>query len=253
MHRAHVVVLTLFLVGCGGQQSRQEAIDQLAPSLSFYASYEDGMDAAYARDDRRIYSAPSYDALSERGPWYWGQDVALAYDAGISGHALNFTGGLTQAVFYTGAANAPWADAGALSVWLHPADFSGAPLALTGEDPFAPAAAIDLSPDPMQLVVRAIQGEGAAVPPPGDWLHVVVSISNAASGGKVDVYVNGEASTSFDVTDPEHSWEAARSTIRLGVNYVGLIDELAIFDRALTPVEVRLLDETPNLPASLMR
>ena len=65
MHRAHVVVLTLLLVGCGGQQSRQEAIDQLAPSLSFYASYEDGMDAAYARDDRRIYSAPSYDALSE--------------------------------------------------------------------------------------------------------------------------------------------------------------------------------------------
>ncbi|MDA0203965.1 MAG: hypothetical protein O3A53_01170 [Acidobacteria bacterium] len=253
MYRAAAIVLTSLLLACGRPQSPQEAIDQLAPSMTFYASYEDGMDAAQARDDRRIYSAPSYEALGERGPWYWGQDVQLAYDSGISGHALNFTGGLTQALFYTGEANAPWADAGALSVWLHPGEFFGAPLAVVGVDPLAPAVAIDLLSDPLQLAVRAIHGEGSAVPPAGDWLHVVISVSDAASGGKVTVYVNGQESTTFDVTDPDHSWDAARSTIRLGVDYVGLIDELAIFDRALTPAEVRLLHETPNLPASLMR
>lgn len=248
MNRAAVAVLPLLLGSCG-QPDPQLAIDQLAPSMTFYASFEDGMDAAYARDDRRIYSAPSYDALSERGPWYWGQDVALAYDSGIAGHALGFTGGLTQALFYTGDANTPWTGGGALSVWLRPGEFSGAPLTLTGSDPLAPAAAIDLSSDPAQVVVRAIQSEGSAVPPEGDWLHVVISIS----GGRVAVYLNGEESTSFDLADPEHSWDSARSTIRLGVNYVGLIDELAVFDRALTPADVRLLHETANLPASLMR
>jgi hypothetical protein len=252
MNRVAAVLPTLLLLGCA-QQGGQQAIDRLAPSLAFYASFEDGMDAAYARDDRRIYSAPSYDALGERGPWYWGQDVKLAYDSGISGHALSFTGGLTQALFYTGDANTPWADGGALSVWLHTGEFSGAPVAVTGADPFAPAAAIDLSSDPMELAVRAVQGEGASVPPPGDWIHVVISIAGAASGGKVNVYLNGEESASFDLADPDRSWDAARSTIRLGVNYVGLIDEIATFDRALTPDEVRLLHETPNLPASLMR
>jgi len=253
MYRTGVVVLGLLFLGCSPPEDPQQTIDNLAASMAFYASFEDGMDAAYARDDRRIYSAPSYDALDERGPWYWGQDVKLAYDSGISGHALGFTGGLTQALFYTGAANTPWADGGALSVWLQPADFSGAPLTVTGDDPLAPAAAIDLSSDPMQLAVRAIQGEGAAEPPPGDWLHVVISIAGGASGGQVTVYVNGEEATSFDLVDPDHAWDAARSAMRLGVNYVGLIDELATFDRALNADEVRLLNETPNLPASLMR
>ena len=248
MNRAAVAVLTLLLMGCSGPDP-QQTIDELAPSLAFYASFEDGMDAAYARDDRRIYSAPSYDALDERGPWYWGQDVALAYDSGVSGHALGFTGVLAQALFYTGDANTPWSEGGAISVWLQPREFSGAPLALTGADPLAPAAAIDLSSGPMQLVVRAIQGEGTAVPPEGTWLHIVISIS----GGEVTVSLNGEESMTFDLADPELAWDAARSTIRLGVNYVGLIDELAAFDRALTPAEVRLLHETPNLPASLMR
>lgn len=249
MNRTGVVVLGLLFLGCSPPEDPQQTIDNLAPSMAFYASYEDGMDAAYARDDRRIYSAPSYDALDERGPWYWGQDVKLAYDSGISGHALGFTGALTQALFYTGAANLPWADGGALSVWLHPAEFSGAPLAVTGDDPLAPAAAIDLASDPMQLVVRTIQGEGAVDALPAEWLHVVVSIA----GNQVTVYVNGQESTSFALADPDHSWDAARSVMRLGVNYVGLIDELATFDRALSAAEVRLLHDTPNLPASLMR
>jgi hypothetical protein len=252
MNRAAIAVLTLLLPGCG-RPDPQRLIDELAPSLAFYASFEDGMDAAYARDDRRIYSAPSYDALDQRGPWYWGQEVKLAYDSGISGHALSFTGGLTQAVFYTGGANAPWTAGGALSVWLRPAEFTGAPLALTGADPLAPAAAIDLSSDPAQLIIRAIQGEGAAAPPSDGWLHIVISISKDASVNQVTLYVNGEESAGFDLADPDDSWDAARSTMRLGVNYVGLIDELATFDRPLTPDEVNILHETANLPASLMR
>ena len=66
----------------------QAQLDQLADAMAFYASFEDGMDAAFARDDRRIYSAPSYEELADRGPWYWGQNVETAYDSGVSGHSL---------------------------------------------------------------------------------------------------------------------------------------------------------------------
>ena len=42
-----------------------------------------------------------------------------------------------------------------------------------------------------------------------------------------------------------------RGAVRLGVNYVGLFDELALFDRALTAEEVRTLYELPGGVASL--
>jgi hypothetical protein len=36
-------------------------------------------------------------------------------------------------------------------------------------------------------------------------------------------------------------WDAAKVAIRLGVNYAGLMDELAVFDRTLNADEVKIL------------
>ena len=72
MARGVAVVLACILWGCGPSEESsfpsQEQLDKLAGAMTFYASFEDGMDAAQARDDRRIYSAPSYDELADRGP-----------------------------------------------------------------------------------------------------------------------------------------------------------------------------------------
>ena len=41
------------------------------------------------------------------------------------------------------------------------------------------------------------------------------------------------------------TWDLSKATIRLGLGYVGLLDELAIFNRALSAGEVRMLFELP--------
>ena len=72
------------------------------------------------------------------------------------------------------------------------------------------------------------------------------------SSGTANLYLNGEAEakTMTGVEEP-FTWDMSRGAVRLGVNYVGLFDELALFDRALTAEEVRTLYELPGGVASL--
>lgn len=256
MIRTGVLVLSCLFWGCGQLDQNgmggAEALDSMAASMAFYASYEDGMDGAFARDDRRVYSAPSYEALAQRGPWYWGEDVQIAYDSGIAGHALSFSGGLDQALFYTAEGNTPWATGGAISLWVRPIEMVGSPVSVA-ESESRLALSVEFVEESSTIAASVLGGTGQAassLASEGQWKHLVISFSGA--GAVAQIYVDGEEVTSF-ASDTAVSWEPMGSTIRLGVNYVGLIDELATFDRALTPDEVRLLQRTPNLPASLMR
>ena len=54
------------------------------------------------------------------------------------------------------------------------------------------------------------------------------------------------------ITEP-FTWNMSGAAIRLGVNYVGLYDELAFFNRPLTPGEVRTLRDMDGGVASLHR
>lgn len=46
-------------------------------------------------------------------------------------------------------------------------------------------------------------------------------------------------------------WDVERAGIDTAVNYLGLLDELALFGRELTPDEVRLLHAEPALMTPL--
>jgi hypothetical protein len=251
MVRAASVVLSCVLWGCGSSgEARfpdQAELDRLAGAMTFYASFEDGMDAAQARDDRRIYSAPSYDELADRGPWYWGQNVSTAYDAGAAGHALLFNGELTQALFYSADGNVPWSAGGSISFWIKPGEYAGTPITIVPADAGGSAISVALRSSEVTVMsggqvipadVGAVAGES--------WLHVVVSLE---FDGGTTLFVDGAERG----TGAIGALSAKLSTIRLGVGYVGLIDELAVFERVLTADEVRFLHETPDLPASLMR
>ena len=56
------------------------------------------------------------------------------------------------------------------------------------------------------------------------------------------LYLDGELllHTSDGIDEP-FTWDPDRGAIRLGVNYVGLYDEVSLFSRALTDGEVRVL------------
>ena len=75
------------------------------------------------------------------------------------------------------------------------------------------------------------------------WTHVAITYAGLGRpGGAATLYLDGEpVPGGADDIDEPFTWDVARGAIRLGVNYVGLLDELSLFDRPLTGDEVRAL------------
>ena len=89
----------------------------------------------------------------------------------------------------------------------------------------------------------------------GQWTHVAIVFSslNTDSGGTAKLYLNGKlAGTAEGITEP-FNWEPAHATIRLGVNYVGLWDELSMYTRALSDAEVDALYRLDGGVGTLLR
>ena len=53
------------------------------------------------------------------------------------------------------------------------------------------------------------------------------------------LYLDGEPRGDLSGRQQTFTWDLQQTLIALGLNYVGLIDEIATFDRVLTAAEVR--------------
>jgi hypothetical protein len=53
--------------------------------------------------------------------------------------------------------------------------------------------------------------------------------------------VNGKRIGEAAVIREPFTWDPSQLAIRLGVNYTGLMDELAVFDRVLSEAEIQIL------------
>ena len=78
------------------------------------------------------------------------------------------------------------------------------------------------------------------------WTHVAFTWQrfNAEEEGRAVLYLNGK-STGDLRRRQRFQWDPKNVVIMLGINYVGGLDELAIFDRALTADEVKELFKRP--------
>jgi hypothetical protein len=90
----------------------------------------------------------------------------------------------------------------------------------------------------------------------GDWHHVVLTWDHLDTGKKdalATLYI--DARNIGDVKDYEIAmdWEVEKAGIYVAVNYIGLLDELALFNRPLTADEVTLLHKQPGMLAALKR
>jgi hypothetical protein len=57
------------------------------------------------------------------------------------------------------------------------------------------------------------------------------------------LYLNRRSQGSLAAREQKFTWEPLKALIMVGLGYVGLWDELAIFDRALTDGEIKILHE----------
>jgi lysophospholipase L1-like esterase len=84
------------------------------------------------------------------------------------------------------------------------------------------------------------------------WHHVVLTWENFDTGQTDAVsalYIDGRLIGEIKGRAIAMDWEVEKAGIYVAVNYVGLLDELALFDRGLTAAEVLALYRKPDLPA----
>jgi hypothetical protein len=258
----------------------------LTRALTFHASFDGNPDADFALGDRRIYTATSYKAREDTAAGIGNPDVVLAPGKGRFGAALEFKKKNARALFFQAAKNVAYRErdwSGTVSFWLSldpETDLAPGycdPIQVTDEDYNDAAVWVDFTRDDKPRHFRlgvfgdlkAWNPEGLApdknpafthrlvtvTTPPfarGKWTHVVLTHSGLGSNsGVAKLYLDGKLQGTTETIREPFTWDLARAAIRLGVNYVGLFDEVAVFSRALEEREVETLHRLPKGVAGL--
>ena len=245
----------------------------LRPALTLHASFDTGFEADFARGDKRPFHAPNYKQLATAASGIGDVDVAIEQGAGTAGSAAaRFRSKNTRALFYRGERHVTPAG-GTVSFWLRldpQKDLAPGfcdPIQVTDKAYDDSAIWVDFTKDEVPRHFRlGIFGERKSWNPAnqpadknpefarrlvvverppfasGTWTHIAITWTGLGSKqGAGALYLNGKlVSHTTGIPEP-FVWDVANVAIRLGVNYSGLMDELAVFDRALSPSEVELL------------
>ncbi len=234
-------------------------------ALTFRATFDKGTDADFAKGDKAIYFAPSYKDLSAAVKGL-GQ-APVVHENG----ALHFTGKNTVALFYKLDGNVPEkAGTIAFQLKLDPAldlapDFVD-PIQFTDRAYNDCAIWVDFTRDEKPRLFRLgvfgdlnVWSVGTAPektqkfnqrlvvakqPPFGreKWTQIVITYSGLGAGdGTASLYVDGKLQGSSSKVAESFAWAPGKATIRLGVNYTGWMDNLAVYNRVLTPKEIEKL------------
>lgn len=261
----------------------------LGEALTFHASFDNGVDADWAVGDAQLYTSLSYDEQEQAVPGIGNPAVSVVEGAGRFGSALRFDERNQHAIFYRAKDNVAYSSenwSGTVSFWLSldpetdlepgfcdpiqitDAAYNDAALWVdfTAEHPrqFRLGVFGDLdvwNPDGLAPDMNAAFTERLLVvdDPPfaaQRWTHVVMTYEglNTEEGGVARLYLDGEplAHRVQGISEP-FTWDLEQGAIRLGVNYVGLYDDVSAFDRALSAAEVHLLHGLESGVAALHR
>jgi len=263
----------------------------LGAALVFHAPFDGGVDARVAHGDRALHWAPTWNRRQAAQPGLPSSgDTRHAPGAGRFGDALRFTRRGAPIVFFNGGANLPYASSnweGTASFWLSTDPQGGLgpgfcdPIQLMGRawNDAGMFVEFEKTPDaiPFRLGVyadldvwnptkRRIQDIPSAERPlvtvdqppfsKGKWTHVVFtweSFNTGRADGVARLYLDGRPRGELAGRQQTFTWDPAESKLAMGLNYIGLLDELAIFNRRLTAAEVGELYRLERGVASLGR
>ena len=253
----------------------------LKAALTFYASFDTSVQADFALGDSQMYTVPNRRARDSAQVGLHKPDIRREAGQGKFGAGLVFTERSPGNIYYPSAKNiayntADWS--GAISFWLRldPAtDLEPGycdPIQITDVSYNDAAIWVDFTKENPRDFRLGVIGDrniwnpnpegpdnenpifnarltGVKNPPfSGDvWTHILINFSNLNTGnGKASLYLNGEHKGTRDSIDTPFTWELAQSNIYLGLGYIGLMDELSIYNRALTTKEIQALYQLEN-------
>ena len=279
------LVGALFLSVLGGSDIvAQTAESKIAGALTFHASFDGGLDADFAAGDPVFRQAPGINKQAEAKPGLpESGEVQLARDAGRFGHAIRFTKKKSPVPFFRAARNVAYQTnnwSGTVSFWLstdpatelepgfcdpiqvtsrawNDACFFVEFEKRTNDIPFRLGVYPDLkvwnpSNKKWADVTAAEKPLSTAPTTPfarGKWTHVLFTWDKFNTGrddGVAQLYLDGAPAATVGPRRQTFTWDENKSVIALGLSYIGLWDELAVFNRALTAEEVRQLHGLKN-------
>ena len=262
----------------GRELPSDPGLEALRKSLTFHASFDKQADADFARGDKRIFTSSST-ARTDAKPGVHRADVTIAAGKGRFGDALHFGKNDKAVLFFQADKNLPYRAkdwSGTVSFWLSldpDKDLEPGycdPIQITDKQWDNAALFVDFTKDDKPRHFRLglfadtkvwnPQGRKWDDVPKADrplseeivkppfsrerWTHVVITFSGLNTGKKDAVarlYLDGKLRGTIADRVQTFTWDPARAGIMLGLSYVGLFDDLALFDRALSEEEVNVL------------
>ncbi|MCH2591650.1 MAG: LamG domain-containing protein [Pedosphaera sp.] len=260
------------------------ADSSLKKSLTFHASYDSGTDADLAKGDKRLFT------LVEKQPKagnHTGDLTRLAKGKGLSGGALLFTQRNAKWLLYDGANNFHFAEknwSGTVSFWLKVDPINELdpgyvdPIQITPNTWNDASFFVDFNKDgnPRAFRLGAFADKpvwnpaNKNIPEPerplvpakstpfsrDKWTHVAFTWDRFNTGkkdGVATLYLNGKNEGSITGWNQQFSWNGKQHRIMIGLYYMGLFDDLACFNRALTASEIKRIHDHQAGLATLLK
>jgi hypothetical protein len=270
------VLATLNLAGA-------ENADSIRQAVSLRASFDEAVRADYGRGELSVSTRFNHETEPNRFVFEKGFDATvfrIARNAGVAGGALEARDLLPRngRIFFPAQGNIAYRKggwAGSVSVWLKTDPdtmFKGRfcdPVQITergagnggiwvdfndakprdmrmGAFPAVPAGGKPLAEsDPSAPIIR-LKGVGFKA---SEWHHVVMTWENFDTGrsdARAALYVDGKLIGELKDRAIAMEWDLQKAGIYIAVGYIGLLDELALFNRSLTSSEITLLYQHPG-------
>jgi len=253
--------------------------DDLLEALTFYASFDKSVNADFAKGDSLLYTVPNRKARDSAQVGLHKAAVSRQAGIGKHGHALQFTEQSKGTIYYTSTGNIAYSKEnwnGAISFWLSvdpntelakgycdpiqitDVNYNDASIWVdfTDDDPriFRLGVIGDLNmwnPEGLEEAEELFMPQVAPVENPafasGKWTHILINYSGLnTENGEASLYLDGELKGAVSNIAFPFTWELDQSNIYLGLGYIGLMDELSIYNRSLTENEIKALAALEN-------
>ena len=272
----------LFVWASAPATTQPNDLESLRQALSFHCSFDAGADADFARGNRRVRTMTRQQPFETRRG-LWAEHVTIETGGGRHGGALRFHRPNQQILLFGDAVSLGYDPDdwnGTVSFWMsldpdrdltpglfcdpmHITDateWDDASMWLTfARTPpwrFSFGATADLEAwnpegrkwsemEPAERPRVVVDGQPFAR---DAWTHVAFTFqgfNRGAGEGVARLYVDGELQGEIAGHPQTHTWDPAKAAIQMGLNYVGRVDDLAVFDRAFSAAEVRTLYTLP--------
>ena len=259
----------------------------LKSALTLYASFDNGVDADFALGDSKLYSVSNRKALDSAIVGLHKEGVTLEEGKGRYGNGLQYTDKTKGYIYYKSLKNIAYSKtdwSSSISFWLSldpNTDLKPGycdPIQITDSGYNDAGIWVDFTKDnPRDFRLGVIEDRNAWNPNPegpdnenpdfpkmlyavksppfakGKWTHVVINLSALnTEEGIAELYMNGELMGSrIDITNP-FTWDIEKSNIFLGLSYIGLMDDVSIYNKALSAEEIKTIYHLENGITSIL-